>query len=354
MSAPVSGHIPDRYKKDITSLPFKPYWRLIQGPTEPYSFIFYVVAKVADRHRPLAIVSCPGAPFDEENLRGSPLIAACHRTITIFKNKQARIAIEGELALASKFYTTDGNPPAPIELSQKTTTRMPLRHKKRWDRENISEFPFIQACLLQGVAFDPLAGLTWNAYIEPFGTVYRDTLVGWGMVVVDITDLDEIKYGIVNIASAPMKFVSSAKEVRSQIRGSTNNGFDFERGREFRVVDEERPRQVMSAAEYIAKKDEVQNEAFNMLPEHDGIGIFMAEVPLVDTTALEIIWPPEFPDDTLPAIAGLSVNSKSSLYHQAIRTLIVSTHFILHVPSQPLTQDSQYSWDTSNTSGGAS
>jgi len=83
-------------------------------------------------------------------------------------------------------------------------------------------------------------------------------------------------------------------------------------------VDEERPRQVMSAAEYIAKKDEVQNEAFNMLPEHDGIGIFMAEVPLVDTTALEIIWPPEFPDDTLPAIAGLFVNSKSSLYHQAI------------------------------------
>ena len=241
MSAPVFGHIPDRYKQDIKKLPFKPYWRLIQGPTEPYSFIFYVVAKVAGRHRPLAILSCPGAPFDEDNLRGSPLVAACHRTITIFKNKSARVAIEGELALASKFYTANGNPPAPIELSQKTTTRMPLRHKK-WDRGRISEFPFIQACLLQGIAFDLLAGLTWNAYLEPFGTVYRDTLVGWGMVVVDVTDLDEIRYGIVGFPSAPMKFASSAKEVISQIRGSTNNGFDFESGGEFRVVDEERPR----------------------------------------------------------------------------------------------------------------
>ncbi|PVH78319.1 hypothetical protein DL98DRAFT_635745 [Cadophora sp. DSE1049] len=325
MSAPVSGHIPLRYKKDITLTPFTPYWRLIQGPTEPYSWIFFAVAKIVGRRRPVAIVSSPGMPFDEDNLRGSPLIAACHRTITIFKNKSARVAIEGELALANKSYATNSDLPAPIELPQETTTRMPLLPRQIWDCDRIPEFPFIMACLLQGVAFDPLAGLTWNAYLEPFGTVYRDTLVGWGMVVIDITNLDEVSYGIVGFASAPMKFASSAEEVRRQIRGSTNNGFDFETGGEFRVVDEERPRQFMSAAEYLAKKDEVQNEAFNILPEHENISDLLSTVPLVDSAALELIWPPEFRNDTLPPLASLSINSKTSLHEQAIRSLIEST-----------------------------
>ncbi|KAH7403675.1 hypothetical protein BKA64DRAFT_744234 [Cadophora sp. MPI-SDFR-AT-0126] len=325
MSAPVDGHIPLRYKKDITLTPFTPYWRLVQGPTEPYSWIFFVVAQIAGHHRPIAIVSSAGMPFDEDNLRGSPLVAACHRIITIFKNKSARIAIEGELALANKFYATNSDPPAPIELSQKTTTRMPLLPREIWDRERMIEFPFITACLLQGVAFDPLAGLTWNAYLKPFGTVYRDTLVGWGMVVVDISDLDEIKYGIFGFASAPMKFASSAEEVRRQIRESTNNGFDFEHGGEFRVVDEERPRQVMSATEYLAKKDEVQNEAFNILPEHENVSEMLANVPLVDSAALDLIWPPGFKADNLPSVAGLSIPSKTSLHEQAIRSLIEST-----------------------------
>ena len=84
----------------------------------------------------------------------------------------------------------------------------------------------------------------------------------------------------------------------------------------------------MSAADYLAKKDEVQNEAFNMFSEHDSIGDLMIDVPPVTAAALELIWPPEFPDDTVPALASLSINPKTSLHEQAIRSLIVSTPFM--------------------------
>lgn len=173
----------------MLSTSFTPYWRHIREPTEPYSWVFFVVAKIAGHHRPVAIVSSPGISSDEETIRGSPLVAACHRIITIFRNKTARIPVEAELALAGGYYASQTCHPEPIELPE-TTTRHPILPKRDWDHTVVREFPFISASLLQGVAFDAVEGLTLNAYPEPLGTVYRDTLIGWGMLVIDITDLD--------------------------------------------------------------------------------------------------------------------------------------------------------------------
>ncbi|KAH9216823.1 hypothetical protein DL95DRAFT_459922 [Leptodontidium sp. 2 PMI_412] len=155
----------------MSSTSFTPYWRHIREPTEPYSWVFFVVAKIAGHHRPVAIVSSPGISSDEETIRGSPLVAACHRIITIFRNKTAHVPSRTDRATGNN--NSSSNSP-----------------KEGLDHTVVREFPFISASLLQGVAFDAVEGLTLNAYPEPLGTVYRDTLIGWGMVVIDITDLD--------------------------------------------------------------------------------------------------------------------------------------------------------------------
>ena len=64
----------------------------------------------------------------------------------------------------------------------------------------MQEFPLIAACLLQGIGFEVRQGVTRVALPEPLGTVYRDTSIEWGMVVVDITQLNAVRYGIVGLA----------------------------------------------------------------------------------------------------------------------------------------------------------
>ncbi|KAH6718866.1 hypothetical protein BKA61DRAFT_652516 [Leptodontidium sp. MPI-SDFR-AT-0119] len=306
----------------MSSTPFTPYWRHIEVSPEPYSLVFFVVAKIGDHHRPIATVSSPGTSSNEETIRGSPLVAACHRIITIFRNKTARIPVEAELALAGDYYASQTCHPEPIELPE-TTTRHPILPKRNWDHTVVREFPFVSASLLQGVAFDAVEGLTWNAYPEPLGTVYRDTLIGWGMVVIDITDLDRISYGFVGFASAPMKFASSAEERSRQIRQGTGPmGFWLETGGEFRVVEEVRPRIVKSAAEYLQT---IEYEA-HALPLHKIVEDLLAHVPLVDSDALEFIWPSTSECDSLPSLASLSLGTRPSLHEQSIRGLIQSTN----------------------------
>ncbi|KAG4430511.1 hypothetical protein IFR05_013997 [Cadophora sp. M221] len=303
----------------MSSTPFTPYWRHIEETTEPYSWIFFVVAKIAGHHRPVAIVSSPGMSSDEETMRKSPLIAASHRVITIFSNATARIPVEAELALAKDYYGSQTCKPEPIDLPE-TTTRNPILPKRNWDHTVLREFPFISACLLQGVALDAVGGNAWDVYLKPLSTVYRDTLIGWGMAVIDITDLDRISYGIVGFSSAPMKFASSAEDRLRQIREGTGPmGFWLEGGGEFRVVDEVRPRIVKSSAEYLQT---IEYEA-HARPSHKIIGDLLTHVPLVDSDALEFIWPPAAEYDILPSLSELSMGSKPSLHEQEIRGLII-------------------------------
>lgn len=72
----------------MTSASFTPYWRQVGEPLNPYSFVFFVVAEIAGRRRPVAVVSSRAIPAAlEESLQGTPLIAACQRIITVFEDK---------------------------------------------------------------------------------------------------------------------------------------------------------------------------------------------------------------------------------------------------------------------------
>jgi hypothetical protein len=327
----------------MASASFTPYWRQIDESLNPYSFVFFVVAQVAGRRRPIAVVSSRASADLDGSLQGSPLITACQRIITIFTDDTNHPAIRAELALATSYYMRKGEHkeyhPEPVELLENPDGyRQPRLEMVPWDQASVREFPFISACLLQGVAFDPHGGYCYQATPEPLGTVYRDTNVEWGMVVVDITELDEVRYGIVGFASAPMKWAASPEAISRQ-RGPAIHTAN-EPGGEFRVLDQIRLRVVMSAAEYAIKVPSP-----NIIPEHDNMADLLAPVPLVLSDALEIIWPAGLDDEVALSMVDLSIGTRKSLHEQAIRSLLVSpqlfmTYFLTPTFHDPT--DTQY------------
>lgn len=315
----------------MATRPFTPYWRHIDEASDPYSFIFFVVAQIAGRRRPIAVVSSRASADLDGSLQGSPLITACQRIITIFTDRTNHQAIRAELVLAEGYYMRERGHneyrSEPVELPENLQNwRQPRLEMAPWDQASAIEFPFLSACLLQGVAFDPYGGYCYQGNPEPLGTVYHDDSVEWGMVVIDITELDQVRYGIVSFACAPMKWASSREEIRRQIGPAIHTA--NERGGEFRVIDQIRPRVVMSAAEYMIK---LLPDYVNIIPEHDNMVNLLAPIPLVLSDALEIIWPAGLDaqsDDMALPIGDLSIASGKSLQEQSIRSLLVSSPLI--------------------------
>ena len=109
----------------------------------------------------------------------------------------------------------------PVELPElyRVKSQPALREMLPWYR-GMQEFPFIAAYLLQGVGFDAQKGVSNAAQLEPLGTVYHDTSIEWRMVVVDITQLDAVRYGMVGFGVGRMKFVTSPRK-----RGLYDGGY---------------------------------------------------------------------------------------------------------------------------------
>ncbi|KAF2993710.1 hypothetical protein E8E14_002011 [Neopestalotiopsis sp. 37M] len=304
---------------------FTPYWRPLSEGSGPNSWVFYVVAKIAGRHRPIAVVSSIGG-YEEESLHGAPLVACCRRIVTILSEPANHIAIRSELSLAEVYlgqHDSDEHRPEPVELPKLSRKQPDSPHRQRpWDRTMVAQFPFISASLLQGVAFDPGNGRSAPHRPEPLATVYRDDDIEWGMVVFDITDPKAVRYGIVGFAVAMAKLIGSLEEERRvPFQGAS---FAFQEG-PLRVVDEVRPRKAMSAAEYMAKFD--YSVADYGYPHHgDNMGL-LTSIPLVEATALSLVWPSDDFNDILPATIESTVSPHTShtLQSQIIRRIVQET-----------------------------
>ncbi|KAI1773228.1 hypothetical protein F4818DRAFT_121087 [Hypoxylon cercidicola] len=279
---------------------FTPYWRAVGAPAGPNSWVFFVVAQINGRHRPIAVVSSVGDTEPEESIQGYPLTACCRRIVTIFADPSNHAAIRAELALAAGYHAREGDRERslePVELLEFNRFRTTTRNRRRpWDRTRVHEFPFIAACLLQGVGFDAQLGRTPPVRPEPLATVYRDTSIEWGMVVVDITELDVVRYGIVGFNVSKAKFVPSREVERRPVGVGAMGPGVFEPG-ELRVMDDVRPRRPMSAAEYMAK--------FNYeASAYGNAGELLARIPLVDEAAMSLVWPPSSEDDIHPPLSA--------------------------------------------------
>jgi hypothetical protein len=278
----------------IMATEFMPYWKPTGPPEGPNSWVFFAVAQIAGHHRPVAVVSSTGDNVEPaESLQGYPLTACCHRIITIFSDPENHAAVRAELALAATYYGGESRPSkAPVELPDLRRYVAPSPERWRpWDHDRVPESPFIAACLLQGVGFDAQSGRTCRTLLEPLGTVYRDSSLDWGMVVVDITDINAVRYGIVGFPVRRARFVPSLQAEKQQY-GATGTGY-FPSG-ELRLVDEVHPRQAMTASEYMSKFSlDHDNHTRGNAAEYLGL------VPLVGADTMSLVWPLESKGKTI-------------------------------------------------------
>lgn len=113
-----------------------------------------------------------------------------------------------------------------------------------------------------GVGFEPRHGLCFDhVRLEPLGTVYRDDSLDYGMAILDISNLDEIRYGIVGFLIRDPHPSPLAGEWHPSVQ----------------TVEENRPRIPLSSVQYMSKFGYQVYEAV----------LNLEEMPLVDSSAMD-------------------------------------------------------------------
>ncbi|OJD13216.1 hypothetical protein AJ78_06308 [Emergomyces pasteurianus Ep9510] len=312
-------------------VPFVPFWRPLptlsgttRGHCDPISWAFFVVSKIGGRHRPLAVISCVGVVEECASLRRGSLLLACRRLLAVLGDPANRRAIQAELALATDYYIRRGSNfcPEVAELPEFRRTHDVDCRFSDWDTVTAAAFPFITSCAFQAIAVDPLDPCPRNVFVEALGSVYRDTSLEWGMVIVDISDLEVLHYGLVAFPVGPMEFMRDHQ--------AALNATDHDPGMEvrwiyktgeLRVMQEDRPRWPMSAAEYLAKFFEDEQ------PEEE-MATALKKIPLIDVTAMELVWPPRPEDDASLVTSDAGTwQEHENIINVLIQDLIMGQYF---------------------------
>jgi hypothetical protein len=143
----------------------------------------------------------------------------CARAVDILTCPTNRVAIEAELSLAAAGYRSGRSPQAPQrvevpDLPQPSLTdgmfrggypagdpeQAPPPVSPPWeDAGAIREFPFISSCLRVALAQlddNGFGARPDDVQERPLATVFRDDVLEYGAVVIDISDLDAVRYGM--------------------------------------------------------------------------------------------------------------------------------------------------------------
>lgn len=150
-------------------------------PRQPHQVV--IIARVGQHHQRLAAVHRHASD-------GLSAVLACDTLIKLFSNPKNRIGLQQELVFAKHYYK-DHHVPGGYQTVQ-----------------HYSPFPFIATILLVGATVDPEHGRT-HPGVEP---IYFDVLSSnaydfsksLGVTLLDITALDDIRYGFVDLRNLPM------------------------------------------------------------------------------------------------------------------------------------------------------
>jgi hypothetical protein len=249
---------------------FVPHWveHPEREPEAPKSWVFYVVSRIDEQYRPLAVVHrYPNSDSQVDADKSRNIASPCLRLVKILSDQANRIAIESEIAIAASFYRDEGvlrQPP--VELPEPYWIYKPRRAwSDHWHQEGIREFPFISTCAVVG---------TGNGYPFsypdggplPLNTLWRDTDMVHGMIVVDVTDLENIRYGIVCFKIRNMVWVNKPN-------------LELEGNFTVTVVPklvEDRPRRPLSIGDYVSMFGHTNTGEIEML----------SQIPIVDVDAM--------------------------------------------------------------------
>lgn len=195
----------------------------VVGETSPRSFLFYIVADIGfsesgDSHRPLAVAYrqghglSPGRYDTRAELRVHHVLEDCARLASILSDPTNRVGLEAEVALARYWYEERLQHPAPHrpvvpdeiqpafwnEKDKDTRTGMPDRPELEWPG-GIREFPFTSTCLRLALNADrTYFTRPGDVQEQSLDTVFHLDNVEYGAVVIDLTDLDSVGYGILS------------------------------------------------------------------------------------------------------------------------------------------------------------
>ncbi|KAF6804708.1 hypothetical protein CSOJ01_09997 [Colletotrichum sojae] len=197
----------------------------------PRSFLFFVVADVGPpgpggRHRSLAVTyrqgrgHGPSRSMNTARRRIRQVVQDVARAVDILSSPANRTAIEAERSLAAAEHRRPGRPePSRVEVPDLPQPSLAddMFHGKPQDVEHpgdrppsspprvdewVREYPFISACLRLALIRaddeedDGAAGID-DVQERPLATVFRENALEYGAVVIDVSDLDDVRYGIV-------------------------------------------------------------------------------------------------------------------------------------------------------------
>ncbi|KAL4930990.1 uncharacterized protein BDV17DRAFT_280551 [Aspergillus undulatus] len=275
----------------------------------PRSFLFAVVANVGPggASRPLAVAYRQGcdrttALWPPERIHR--FVADTLALIEILSDPANRALLEAERALAKDWYrrskganephinerpsVPDSPQPPFVKPDRRYKYPVPPRPQLPWHDDALSEFPFTATCLVLGLlrgdgdATNSNSARPGDVQLQPLSTVFRGDCTEYGLVVLDISDLDSgVKYGIVAFRMHYMAEVWA--------RFTPMNWDPIEDKPPLKepdvVLDSPRPRVPLSIHQWLSKyrvSDSVKK---------DPSVLRLEDRPLVDAAALDYFWP---------------------------------------------------------------
>jgi hypothetical protein len=267
----------------------------------PRSFLFAVVANVGPGGASRSLAVAYRQHHEEYNMKVSwprvqHVVTDTLGLIEILSDPANRALLEAERALAEDWYrqSPGGHEPPLHERPSVPDTAQPpfVPWNRRWERvqqhpplpwrdDGLNQFPFTATCVLLALLRDDHpadATRPSDVQFQPLSTVFRADCTEYGLVVVDISDLDSgVKYGIV---AFPVDYMA---EVQSR-----DKFFDWDPVEDPQpekepdvVLVSPRPRVLLSIAQWAGKY-----YRWSDLEDHPSI-LRLEERPLADAAALD-------------------------------------------------------------------
>ncbi|KAF9884746.1 hypothetical protein FE257_001308 [Aspergillus nanangensis] len=270
----------------------------------PRSLLFAIVANVGPggTNRPLAVAY--RQHHDAYNSHTSyprvrHMVADTLSLIDILSDPANRAPLEAERALAKDWYRrssgdelptherpsvpdTEQPPYMPMDKSREPVQQLP---PLPWREDGVSQFPFSATCVLQALQRDDAsteATRPGDIQFQPLSTVFRADCLEYGLIVLDISDLDHVKYGIIAFPTCYMAEVPCEDENMDwdPVEDDQPEQVDV-------VLASPRPRVPLSIGQWVRKYC-----LWLSLDEAPRI-LELEERPLADAATLDYIWPPE-------------------------------------------------------------
>lgn len=177
----------------------------------PRSFLFYVVANVGlgGSTRPLAVAYRQGHDVSSSPLsRVENVVNDILSVVKILSEPANRALLEAERELATDWYRqrqhadTEPRPqalpdsPQPPFAGWKEKWK-PIVQPKLSPNDTPMEFPSTSTCLVSGLLRSSKSTRTGDVQLQPLSTPFYGDCLEYGMVLVDISNLERVKYGIV-------------------------------------------------------------------------------------------------------------------------------------------------------------